>query len=559
MNMATVVSQRDAELIDKKLRLFTELQGKRAAAFEGHWEEIASLIDPNKRGTFTSGGVALTAGEKRTQQQVDATGMVALRRFAAICDSLLTPRNMRWHGLAANNAYVMKDRATREWFQKATDALFKFRYAPEANFAMQNQSIFRGLGAYGTSAMFVDQLDDIRGRRGLRYKSMALGELFIHENHQGVVDGFIRRLRYTARQALQKWGEEKFPDLLKGPLEKGSEQLFTFIHVVCPRDDYDPDRLDARGKPFLSCYISVEARCLMQEGGYYSFPMAVSRYDQEPDEVYGRSPAMDALPSLKTLNAEKTVFLKQGHRAADPVLLSKDDGLMNMNLRPGAINPGGWSSDGKPLVGVLPTGDIQISKEMMAEEKALINDVFLVTLFQILTETPTMTATEVIERTNEKGILLAPTVGGQQSGYLGPLIERELDLLGVMGVLEPMPPRLREAQGEYQVIYTSPLSRAMKAQESAGFMRTLESVKDLVQITGDPGLLDPFNFDVAIPEIAEQQAVPVTWMATDDQIAGKRENRAKMQQQQAAIQAMPAQAAMMKAQAVAAEKGGAPQ
>ena len=40
---------------------------------------------------------------------------------------------------------------------------------------------------------------------------------------------------------------------------------------------------------------------------------------------------------------------------------------------------------------------------------------------------PQMTATEVIERTNEKGILLAPTIGRQQSEYLGPMIERELD------------------------------------------------------------------------------------------------------------------------------------
>src|SRR4029077_1707786 len=105
---------------------------------------------------------------------------------------------------------------------------------------------------------------------------------------------------------------------------------------------------------------------------------------------------------------------------------------------------------------------------MMAEERTLIGDAFLVTLFQILTETPQMTATEVIERTNEKGILLAPTVGRQQSEYLGPMIERELDVLGAQGLLPPMPPRLKEAKGEYQVVYTSPFSRAMRAQEAAG-------------------------------------------------------------------------------------------
>jgi hypothetical protein len=257
---------------------------------------------------------------------------------------------------------------------------------------------------------------------------------------------------------------------------------------------------------------------------------------------------MMVLPALKTLNAQKTVFLKQGHLAGDPVLLLADDGLMNMEKRPGGMVAGGTNADGKPLVNVLPTGEIQITKEMMAEEKSLINDAFLVTLFQILTETPQMTATEVIERTNEKGILLAPTVGRQQSEYLGPLIDRELDLLVQQRLLPPMPPRLQEARGEYQVVYTSPISRAMKAQEAAGFIRTVETVKELVNITQDPSLLDPFDFDTAIPAIADIQAVPVSWMADDEQIAMKRGNRAKAQARQEAIQAMPAQAAMLKAQ-----------
>jgi hypothetical protein len=60
----------------------------------------------------------------------------------------------------------------------------------------------------------------------------------------------------------------------------------------------------------------------MQEGGYRSFPISASRYEQAPGEVYGRSPAMMVLPALKTLNAEKRMFLKAGPprrrpRAAD--------------------------------------------------------------------------------------------------------------------------------------------------------------------------------------------------------------------------------------------------
>src|SRR5262249_28550024 len=145
------------------------------------------------------------------------------------------------------------------------------------------------------------------------------------------------------------------------------------------------------------------------------FPFACSRYDQTPLEVYGRGPAQMVLPALKTLNAQKRTFLKQGHRAADPVLLTADDGIVDVDLRPDAMNKGGVSADGRPLITTLPVGNIDVNEKMMDMERSIINDTFLVTLFQIMVETPQMTATEVVERVNEKGILLAPTIGRQQS------------------------------------------------------------------------------------------------------------------------------------------------
>lgn len=549
-----VMTAREEDIVADSMREFSQLQTWRNT-FASHWEEVAELVLPTSRNTFYYGNYNWP-GQKKTDRQIDSSGALALGRFAAICDSLLTPRNMMWHTLSADDDYVMKDRPTRLWFEQATRILFKFRYAPLANFTSQNQNNYQQLGAFGTAGMFIDEFDNSLnpGHRGIRYRSIPLGELFLRENHQGMVDGFIRWFRMTARQAYQRWGD-KIPEQLLPALKMESETLFNFIHRVCPRTDYDPDRLDMRGKPYASYYICLEGRALMQEGGYRMIPAAISRYEQAPQEVYGRSPAMMVLPALKTLNAEKRVFLKAGHRAADPVLLTADDGIVDMSMRPGALNKGGVTADGKPLVQVLPTGQIQVTKEMMDEERQLINDAFLVSLFQILTESPQMTATEVIERTNEKGILLAPTVGRQQSEYLGPMIDRELDVLSSQGLLPPMPPRLKEARGAYQTVYTSPLSRAMRAQEAAGFIRTVETVKELVNITQDHSLLDPFNFDVAIPEIADIQAVPVSWMADDDQIKAKRKQRADQLERQQQIQEAPAKAAMMKAEAVQAKAG----
>jgi hypothetical protein len=68
---------------------------------------------------------------------------------------------------------------------------------------------------------------------------------------------------------------------------------------------------------------------------------------------------------------------QQGHRAADPVLLMADDGIVGMDMRPG-VDKGGVTADGRLPIHPLPTGDIQIARKMMGEERAIIDDVFLV-------------------------------------------------------------------------------------------------------------------------------------------------------------------------------------
>lgn len=555
---APAQDDRAEEIVTTRLQEFGQLNLWRSTT-AAHWEEIAELIDPASRNTFYYGNYNWP-GQKKTDRQVDATGMMALGRFSAILDSLLTPRNQLWHQLASDNTQIMANRDARLWYEQTSKTLFQERYDAIANFTAANQQVYYSLGAYGTGGVFIDQAVDDWNRpvNKLRYKNIPIGELFIRENHQGRVDSVIRWFKLTARQAFQKFGDN-IPAMLLAAMEQKSENLYDFLHCVQPQTDYEEGAWGVKGMPYSSQYISIQGRALLSEGGYRSFPYAVGRYVQTPMETYGRSPAMQVLPALKTLNAEKATFLKVGHRAADPTLLTYDDGLVDPTMKPGAINKGGMNADGKPLIGILPTGQIQVTKEMMDEERALINDAFLVTLFQILTETPTMTATEVIERTNEKGILIAPTVGRQQSEYLGPMIHRELDLLSRMKRLPPMPDIIRANKGEYNVVYTSPLARAQRAQDVAGFQRTQQSVIEIVNATQDPSVLDVFNFDIAVREIAAIQAVPERWMNDDQTIQAKRKARAQQAAQQQQLQALPAQAAMIKAQAVVQKAGGPPQ
>lgn len=533
------------ELADRVIREFGIVMGTRGV-WESHWQEIAERIWPSMSWQFNPYWYT-TPGQKRTWFIFDSTATLALGRFGAILDSLLTPRNSTWHSLQANDASLMKKREIRLYFEAVSKALFYYRYLPNGNFASQNQQNFKSLGGFGTGGMFIDELANHYGvRKGIRYRSMSLGELYICENHQGIVDKVFRYFELTARQAFQKWGN-KLPDQILGILEQQPDTIFHFIHLVEPRtEDFDPHRKDAKGKPFASYYVCREGAKLLEESGYQTFPYAISRYEQFPREVYGRSPAMDLLPAIKTLNEQKKAMLKQGQRTVDPIYLMHDDGVLDgFSAKPGAMNAGGVTSDGRPLVHTLPVGNVQAGKELMDDERSLINDGFLVSLFQILTESPQMTATEVLERTREKGILLAPTIGRQQSEYLGPMIEREIDILSQQGLLPPMPDSLKEAKGEFKIIYDSPLTRAAKSDEASGVMRTVENCLQVAQVTQDPSILFHFNWDKIVPAIAEIQGVPLHWMNTMDAVQKMKQQHAQMQQQQQMTNAAPGAAAIM--------------
>ena len=558
------MTDRERDIVADTLQEFRELQLYRFT-FATQWEETSLLLWPDMRNTFQYGNFNWP-GQKKTDKQVDATGMVALERFTAIVNSLITPENMFWHALEADNDYVMKDRQVRRWFEMATKILFRERYRGVSGYVGQNVMCYKSLGAFGNMGLFIDDYNDKTFGYGrvLRYRYEPLGGLYIRVNHQNMIDGFIRHYRATANQILQEFGPENFPMQLVPALNLKSQTPYNVIHRVVPRNDYDSDALGPQRMRFASYTIFVGAGLgagqldghgvLLRESGYYSFPLPFGRYTQAPMEIYGRGPAQMVLPSLKTLNAEKSTFLKAGHRAADPIYLTADEAF-DPTMVPGFINKGGVNPDGKPMMVPLMPGNIQISEKMMAEEGMIVKDMFLVNLFQILTQTPTMSATEVVERTNEKGIMLAPTIG-RQAEFLGVQIHRELDLLARMGKLPPMPPRLREAGGEYNIVYTSPLAKAMRSGQASGFMRTVEWAKEIVGVTGDQGVMDRFDFDTAMPEIANINSVPESWMADDDQVTKKRTQRAKAAQMQAQIQAMPAQAAMIKAQAVANKAGG---
>lgn len=518
--------------------------------WDNQWEESAMRVIPAHRDTFqsytsSSSRVFGIEGQKKTEDQFDATASIACQRFAAVIESLATPQSGIWHRLVPSDKALKRNRAVRIYFDDVNEMLFAMRYRPVANFVGNSQQVYQSLGAYGNGTLFVDAPDS---GRGLRYRNVHLGETYFDVNHAGVVDTMYRPFWLDARQAIQQFGDA-LPDSIKTKVEGAQQQAerFEFIHCVYPRADYDPGRVDVKGKIYASLYISRLEEKTLSEGGFNSFPYAVARYTQASGEVYGRGPAQWVLPSIKILNEQKKTMLKQGHRAVDPVLMAHDDGVLDgFSLRAGAINIGGVTKEGRPLVHPLPVGNIALGDKMMDMEKSIINDAFLITLFQILIDTPQMTATEVLERAREKGMLIAPTSGRLQAEFLGPMIERELDLLEMQGMLPPMPPQLAQSGGSYKIEYDSPMARMQRAEKASGFLRAFSVATDFAQRTGDASALDWFDLDIAMPEIMDIQGSPAAWTRGLEQVEERRAERAQQAQQKQMIEAGPSIAALAK-------------
>jgi hypothetical protein len=555
-----VADSRAQQIIDQQQKLRSARSN-----WDNLYQEVADRVWP-QMADFV---VKRTAGEKRSEKIFDSTAPLALDRASAAFYSLMVPDTGFWHGLSlGKDSGLMENVAVKAWLDEIRKVLFSLRRSPRANFASQAQECIRSLIGFGTLAMFTE---DVPGR-GIRYKSIHLAELDFTENKDGQIDTNYRRFEYTARQAVEAFGLKKLPPKVKECYEKKDENSkFEFIHYVAPDAEYNPTRRYAKQK-FKSCYVSVEGKGVVEEGGYRRFPYHISRYATNPRETRGRGPAIVLLPDIKMLNEQEKTRLRAGHLAVDPPLLLFEDGaLQGFQMRPRALNYGGVNEQGNQMVIPLQTGaNLPWATELLEERRKLINEGFWLTLFQILVENPKMTATEAMLRAQAKGQLLAPPVRRQESEWLGPMVRREIDIAAEMGLIPMPPPEVLEMLpieydpengfGEIDLAevldieYTNPLARMMRSEDAVSILRTFEQLAPMAEI--DPSVYDEFHPQRVAAELAEINGVPSKVRRTEKEkreLAASKQQASQMAQ---TLEAAPVAASAAKDMAQAAAMAG---
>jgi hypothetical protein len=515
------------------LRRQQHLETERAI-YESLWQEIADLMVP-RAGVFTHKGTP-----QLRPQVFDSTAVLALDRFSAAFESMLTPRSQTWHMLKPLNDDLVDDAEVKRWCDEVTRRLFAFRYSPRSNFASQIHEVYGALGAFGTGGIYSEEVPG----QGVAYHACNLAGLFVVEDAQHHIRYSHYKLEMTAEQAAQRFTAEALPDQIRSKLDQRPDDKATYLHCVRPNARRIAGSRGVQGMAYESWWICQDARQVVGKGGFRTFPYAVSRYVTRPGQVYGDSPGAMALADTKMLNVMAQTMIQEAQLSIAPPLLAPNDGVLSalgdgVSLLPSAINYGGVDDQGRALIHALNRGSQWApAKEEIGERRQSVNAAFLVTLFQILVETPQMTATEALLRAQEKGALLAPTTGRQQSELLGPIVEREIDLLARAGALPPPPQVMLEQGGGYKVEYDSPLTQAMKAGQGVGLLRTIEALSPLA--TADPTVMDVFNPDEIAPALAEINGVPAKWIRSKDELDALRQGRKQQLDLEQLIKAAPA-------------------
>lgn len=526
------------------------------------WQEIFDRVLPDAATILKQ----YSPGGKRTQLMFDATAPLALQKYGAVMESMVVPRTQKWHGLKPRDPMLADNTEVQQYCEKVVNILFDVRYRYESNYAEQAFQCFINQGAVGNGALFIDDMEGV----GVRYRALHPSELFYAENFVGKIDIVHRKFKYTARQAKQRFldrGGSLPPGVLLAA-EKNPLQEFTFIHCVYPNDMWRPGQYGSNSMKYESMYICLDEPWICREGsGYRTFPYVFSRGTSVPGDVYARGPASLVLPDIKQLNEIEKTLLRQAQLAIDPpILLYEDGALQGFNMQPGALMWGGLNSDGQELSKPFEThGNIQIGFDQQQQKREVINNAFLINLFQILVQEPEMTATQAMLRAQEKGMLLAPTMGRQQSEFTGPTITRELEILETGGALPPMPQILIDAGGHAALVveYSSPFDRAQQADEGVAIMQTVQSAAILAQL--DPTVPTMIKSQDSLRSIAKINGMPSMLLFSEDEMKAKQMQQAKQAQLQNILQAAPIAASSAKdfaaAQAMQASSPnqGAPQ
>jgi hypothetical protein len=502
---------------------------------DSHREEIKDLIYPSGDSFIT----IQAPGQKAHQKVFDSTGEQASELLAAALQAMLADPNSKWLAMRSLDPAIADDEECQLWMEMATDRMDAVYKSPRANFAPQQHEKYMDLSAYGMGAMYIaDRPGDLP-----LFSARPLIEIFCAENADGRIDTNYRWFEMTAEQAVT-CPEFRGLDLgekikIAAADAKKKDNKFKFVHAIYPREGGKADALSPKRRAFASCFVAVDDKKLIKEGGYHEFPFALPRWMKRAGEVYGRGPGMQVLADVKMLQRAMKITIRGVEKIVDPALLVADEGV----LSPVRVSPSamihvrqdlltGASSPVRPL---LTGGKPDLAEEFMQGVRKRILAGFKADLIQFARD-PNMTATQYLGITEQTMTVLAPIVARLQMEDLGPMNDRLFGIMWRGGMLFDFerwpelgyPAKLQGADLRFE--YVSPMVKARRVGEARAVAQWFEIMKPAID--RDPSVLDNMDLDQTGRGVADIVGIRKSWMRGTDKVLALRQQQRQIAEQQ---------------------------
>ena len=485
--------------------------------WEKHWQELADYMLPRKADITKR----RTHGDKRTELIYDSTALHSVELLASSLHGMMTSPSTPWFSLQYRNSDLQSNDEANEWLELCSSQMYKA--LQRSNFQQEIHELYYDLVVFGTASIFIEYADE---NNTLRFSARHIAEICISEDMNDRVDTVYRKFKMTARQIIQRFGDKNAPGRVKKDAENDPYVEHDVIHVVFPRED-------AKGgfsedKPFASIYYHLDTKVLLSESGFDTMPFCIPRMNKDSVSIWGRSPAMNALPDTKMLNKMSEVTIRAAQKQIDPPLMVPDDGfILPVRSTPGALNF--YRSGTRDRLAPLQVGaNNPLGLNMEEQRRQAIREAFYVDQLITPLSGPRMTATQTLQLAEERMRILGPVLGRLQAELLQPLISRTFELL-LRNKQLPEPPEMLQGQN-IDIEYVSPLAKAQKLTDLQSTMRGLEVMMQMGEMIP---VADYIATDGLMKYIAEVTGMPAKIIRSDEEVAEIQEQKQAQAAQQA--------------------------
>ena len=544
-----------------------------------YWEpQIDNIIAYVNHGRRFIQDRNLQPGQQTGQEVYDDTAMLARNKLRDGMVGYLCSRNQPWFGLeipgklnfprtsgmrAWNGQRIDSYPQVQKWLQDCQTVLYSA--FNRSNFYDKNTQFISDGATCGTAYFLIEE--DVKNARTV-FTVPHFRECFIAENEFGAVDTNYRVYRMTLRQFAEKFGMETMEGADQNFKKDYESNLYAqrdVLHAIYPRRDFQPGRIDAKGKKWESVWVyrqggkilNVDGAApkgddkvtLLSEGGYDSMPIVSWRWNVNSDEVYGRGPGHDAFVSIALANQMGRTNLVTAQRAAEPPLVAYSDQRGAIQRGPNSIT---YLESNRGDIRLrmpqpLHTGVQSLPFTVDYEDRVArtINEHFYTDVFQMMSQLASagqserMVTEQIAELQSEKAAILGTRVGNLQAEAFNPIINRMYEIEVAAGRI-PTPPDilLNSVHSGVEIQYLGPLAQAQtRLTKVRAIQSGLQLVTAVAQI--NPTSVDVVDYDQVAKEALDAVSFPASCLRDQKQVTAIRQQRTQAQNQERMAENFP--------------------